>query len=853
MMPGVSVAALRTRLTPAAPVPSTDSVDAATARARARGRLLVLACLGLAALSLLGPSNPTYDPWAWIIWGREITHLDLNTVSGPSWKPLPVLFTTVFSLFGDDAAPNLWLVIARAGGLLAIAMAYRLGARLGGWPAGVIAALALLLADGLRAHVLARQLRGHPRRRLPAGGRAPPRRPPRRRLPARLRRRAAAAGGVAVLRPLRAVARVGRAAPRACSCSAPSPPTACCGSRPSTGARATGCAPPTARTSRTRTRPRSPTVPFLEVFRRSSAILAAAGADRRAHRARPAAARAALGRAAVAVRRRRPPDDRGGADDRGRLRRQPALRRAAGRARLRARRRRLGRARARGGRALRARRRGRRWPSRSWRPRRAVRVADLDEIARRRASATRTEADALRHAAGGDREGRRASTRSRRCKVYTGPFQVQAVAWYLKPHSGEIGIDPQPPGILIAPRDSPVGARRALPAAHHDPPLGRAARLRRLSAPLSCAPMATYVSRPAWEPRVRSLATARIARARRPRPPRRAQPRRCKHAELNVGYWVDEGLSVGIADRPLTDIPGHPAPGRLAAALLLLLHVWMSLDRQRREGDAHAVAAVRAGRRPGRVLGRGPRVRPPRGVVRGGADRAQPVPLAVRAGDAHVLARRAAEPARDVARTCAPTPSTSARARRWPVLFGARARGRALHPQLGALPRRGDVRRVARAALPGAAAPSAGGGCATARSASGSPRCCTCRGCRRCCSRPRTPARRGRASPSYEDLTMEATHRLLGHTAWLVLVVAAGGGVVALVRAGRGRQLTARGPRRRWRSASWRSGRCCSPTAPRSSRRRGRCATSRSRVPPFLLLVARRPRRRARPRARSAS
>ena len=47
--------------------------------------------------------------------------------------------------------------------------------------------------------------------------------------------------------------------------------------------------------------------------------------------------------------------------------------------------------------------------------------------------------------------------------------------------------------------------------------------------------------------------------------------------------------------------------------------------------------------------------------------------------------------------------------------------------------------------------------------------------------------------PNYEQLTMEATHRLLGHTAWLVLVVAAGGGVVALLRARRGRQLTAQG------------------------------------------------------------
>jgi hypothetical protein len=110
-------------------------------------KALVLACLGLAALSLFGPSEPTYDPWAWIIWGRQITHLDLSTTSGPSWKPLPILFTTPFALFGDDAAPNLWLLISRAGGLLAIAMAYRLGSRLGGRPAGVIAGASLLLAD----------------------------------------------------------------------------------------------------------------------------------------------------------------------------------------------------------------------------------------------------------------------------------------------------------------------------------------------------------------------------------------------------------------------------------------------------------------------------------------------------------------------------------------------------------------------------------------------------------------------------------------------------------------------------------------------------------------------------------
>jgi hypothetical protein len=32
-----------------------------------------------AALTLLKPSNPTTDAWAWIVWGREVVHLDLDT------------------------------------------------------------------------------------------------------------------------------------------------------------------------------------------------------------------------------------------------------------------------------------------------------------------------------------------------------------------------------------------------------------------------------------------------------------------------------------------------------------------------------------------------------------------------------------------------------------------------------------------------------------------------------------------------------------------------------------------------------------------------------------------------------
>jgi hypothetical protein len=107
---------------------------------------VLAACLMLAVGSLLLSSTPTYDPWAWLIWGREIAGLELDTRGGPSWKPLPVVFTTLFAPAGD-LAPALWVAVARAGALLAVAMAYRLGGRVAGRLGGVGAATALLLSD----------------------------------------------------------------------------------------------------------------------------------------------------------------------------------------------------------------------------------------------------------------------------------------------------------------------------------------------------------------------------------------------------------------------------------------------------------------------------------------------------------------------------------------------------------------------------------------------------------------------------------------------------------------------------------------------------------------------------------
>ena len=106
----------------------------------------------LAAASLALPSAPTYDPWAWLVFGRELVvpGPGFSTIASTGWKPLAVLFTAPLSLAGS-AAPSLWLMVVRFAGLAALTLAFRLGARAGGPIAGAIAAIALLATtDWLR-------------------------------------------------------------------------------------------------------------------------------------------------------------------------------------------------------------------------------------------------------------------------------------------------------------------------------------------------------------------------------------------------------------------------------------------------------------------------------------------------------------------------------------------------------------------------------------------------------------------------------------------------------------------------------------------------------------------------------
>ena len=131
------------------------SAPSAGRQAGHRARTRAALCggpLALAAASLALPSAPSYDPWAWIVFGREIATpgLGFSTLAHTGWKPLAVLFTAPLALTGS-AAPSLWLVVVRFAGLAALALAFRLAARAGGPVAGAVAAVALIATtDWLR-------------------------------------------------------------------------------------------------------------------------------------------------------------------------------------------------------------------------------------------------------------------------------------------------------------------------------------------------------------------------------------------------------------------------------------------------------------------------------------------------------------------------------------------------------------------------------------------------------------------------------------------------------------------------------------------------------------------------------
>ncbi|MBV9915494.1 MAG: hypothetical protein JO153_03250 [Solirubrobacterales bacterium] len=108
----------------------------ATAPRAARLRLLWIAAVAPALLSLglvaWARTRPGFDPYGWLVWGRQTLSLSLDTNAAPSWKPLPYLFTVPYALFGNG---QLWLwmftavAISLAGVVFAARIAYRLVGR----------------------------------------------------------------------------------------------------------------------------------------------------------------------------------------------------------------------------------------------------------------------------------------------------------------------------------------------------------------------------------------------------------------------------------------------------------------------------------------------------------------------------------------------------------------------------------------------------------------------------------------------------------------------------------------------------------------------------------------------------
>jgi hypothetical protein len=89
---------------------------------------VILALLAI-PLVLWARTRPGYDPYGWLVWGYETIHGHLDLAGAPSWKPLPLILTAPFALFGHY---ELWLWmfssvgISLLGSLFCARIAYRL-------------------------------------------------------------------------------------------------------------------------------------------------------------------------------------------------------------------------------------------------------------------------------------------------------------------------------------------------------------------------------------------------------------------------------------------------------------------------------------------------------------------------------------------------------------------------------------------------------------------------------------------------------------------------------------------------------------------------------------------------------
>ena len=191
---------------------------------------------------------------------------------------------------------------------------------------------------------------------------------------------------------------------------------------------------------------------------------------------------------------------------------------------------------------------------------------------------------------------------------------------------------------------------------------------------------------------------------------------------LDAGYWIDEAIAVGIASHEPAEIPALLRQDGSPPLYYLLLHAWIGMFGDG-EAATRSLSLLFAALAVPAAWWAERRRRPARRRGRGRHRRRLPVRRPLRAGGADVHARgRAVAGGGGRLRPAAPGHSRG------------RARPAALHAHVGRLPGRRPRTRVA------GAAPRPGRGDHVRRRRAG----CTCRGCRASCSRPSTPARRGR-------------------------------------------------------------------------------------------------------------
>jgi hypothetical protein len=111
---------------------------------------------------LITGMRPAYDAYGWLVWGRQALHVNLDTNSAPSWKPLTFLFTFPYALLGRGAL-FLWMETAVAAALAGAVFAARIAFKLTGpcpqrrvapYVAGAFAGLGVLGIVGYNHFVL---------------------------------------------------------------------------------------------------------------------------------------------------------------------------------------------------------------------------------------------------------------------------------------------------------------------------------------------------------------------------------------------------------------------------------------------------------------------------------------------------------------------------------------------------------------------------------------------------------------------------------------------------------------------------------------------------------------------------